>query len=48
MILLMILTALAGEPPETVAKKTVVVNDGPQEIYIENATIVDKVQQHNM
>jgi hypothetical protein len=42
MILLLILTALAGQPPETVAKKTIMVNDGPQEIYIENATIVDK------
>ena len=42
MILLLMLTALAGEPPETVAKKTITVDDGPQEIYIENATIVDK------
>ena len=42
MILLMMLTALAGEPTETVAKETIVVNDGPQEIYIEDATIVDK------
>ena len=30
MILLMMLTALATEPAETVAKEAIVVNDGPQ------------------
>ena len=42
MILLMMLTALANEPSVTVAKTTISVEDGPQEIYIEDATIVDK------
>tara|TARA_B100000963_G_C22613159_1_gene665909 strand:- start:1437 stop:2018 length:582 start_codon:yes stop_codon:yes gene_type:complete len=42
MFLLLSLLSLAGEPPATVAKETIIVEDAPEEIYIDDATIDDK------
>ena len=47
MILLLMLTALAGQPPETVAKETIIVEDKPPEVYIDSAIIVDETRVLN-
>jgi hypothetical protein len=48
MILLLILSALAGEgPPVTVSPETIVVENRPEEIYIDDAVIIDETKKLN-
>ena len=47
MILLLILNALAGQPPESVAKEPVIVENKPPEVYIDGALIVDETSVLN-
>ena len=44
MILLLMLTALAGEPPPTMAKETIIVENKPPEVYVDSAIIVDETR----
>lgn len=41
------LTALAGQPPETVAKETIIVEKSPPKVYVNKALIVDETSVLN-